>query len=118
MSGRTARNNEINCPTCQQDTYKNRNFYILVFFIFFGLGACSSSYIASNKPVKKSLLSTSSTNSISFAPSYGNSYFAFGIYAIAEGAGVSVKTIQRTLKEIDNLKYVGSGNSGHWELNE
>ena len=38
--------------------------------------------------------------------------------AIAEGAGVSVKTIQRTLKEINNLKYVGSGNSGHWELNE
>ncbi|MBF0979718.1 MAG: putative DNA binding domain-containing protein [Clostridiales bacterium] len=38
--------------------------------------------------------------------------------AIAEGAGVSIKTIQRTLKEIDNLKYVGSGNSGHWELNE
>ena len=38
--------------------------------------------------------------------------------AIAEGVGVSVKTIQRTLKEIDNLKYVGSGNSGHWELNE
>ena len=38
--------------------------------------------------------------------------------AIAEGAGVSVKTIQRTLKEIDNLQYVGSGNNGHWELNE
>ena len=38
--------------------------------------------------------------------------------AIAEGAGASVKTIQRTLKEIVNLKYVGSGNSGHWELNE
>ena len=38
--------------------------------------------------------------------------------AIAEGAGVSVKTIQRTLKKIDNLKYVGSGNGGHWELNE
>ena len=38
--------------------------------------------------------------------------------AIAEGAGVSVKMIQKTLKEIDNLKYVGSGNSGHWELNE
>ena len=38
--------------------------------------------------------------------------------AIAEGAGVSVRTIQRTLKEIDNLKYVGSGNSGHWELND
>ena len=38
--------------------------------------------------------------------------------AIAEGAGVSVKTIQRTLKEIDNLQDVGSGNNGHWELNE
>ncbi|EHI55072.1 hypothetical protein HMPREF9333_01791 [Johnsonella ignava ATCC 51276] len=38
--------------------------------------------------------------------------------AIAEGAEVSVKTIQRTLKEIDNLQYVGSGNNGHWELNE
>ena len=38
--------------------------------------------------------------------------------AIAEGVGVSVKTIQRTLKEIDNLQYVGSGNNGHWELNE
>ena len=37
---------------------------------------------------------------------------------IAEDAGVSVKTIQRALKEIDNLHYVGSGNSGHWELNE
>ncbi|WP_331681400.1 ATP-binding protein [Peptostreptococcus porci] len=37
---------------------------------------------------------------------------------MAEGAGVSVKTIQRALKEIDNLNYVGSGNNGHWELNE
>ncbi|HEL0269370.1 TPA: ATP-dependent DNA helicase RecG, partial [Streptococcus equi subsp. zooepidemicus] len=38
--------------------------------------------------------------------------------AIAAEAGVSVKTIERAIKEIDNLKYVGSGNSGHWELNE
>ena len=37
---------------------------------------------------------------------------------IADNAGVSVKTIQRTIKEIDNLKYVGRGNGGHWELNE
>ena len=37
---------------------------------------------------------------------------------MAEGAGVSVKTIQRALKEIDNLNYVDSGNNGHWELNE
>ncbi|EEK09101.1 hypothetical protein STRSA0001_0785 [Streptococcus salivarius SK126] len=51
------------------------------------MGAGNSSYIELNKPVKKSLLSTSSTNSISFAPSYGNSYFAFGIYAIADLTG-------------------------------
>lgn len=38
--------------------------------------------------------------------------------AIADSAKVSVKTIQRALKEIDNLQYVGSGNNGHWELNE
>ena len=38
--------------------------------------------------------------------------------AIAEGAGVSVKTIQRTLKEIENLKYIGSGNNGHWEFSD
>lgn len=38
--------------------------------------------------------------------------------AIADEVGVSVKTIERAIKEIDNLKYVGSGNSGHWELNE
>lgn len=30
---------------------------------------------------------------------------------MAKGAGVSVKTIQRALKEIDNLNYVGSGNN-------
>lgn len=38
--------------------------------------------------------------------------------AIADEARVSVKTIERAIKEIDNLKYVGSGNNGHWELNE
>ena len=37
--------------------------------------------------------------------------------AIADSAGVSVKTIQRTIKEIENLRYVGTGNNGHWELN-
>ena len=37
---------------------------------------------------------------------------------IAEEAGVSVKTIERTIKEIDNLKYVGRGRNGRWELNE
>ncbi len=38
--------------------------------------------------------------------------------AIAEEAGVSKKTIERYMKEIYNLKFVGSGNNGHWELDE
>jgi len=38
--------------------------------------------------------------------------------AIADEAGVSVKTVERTMKEITNLKYVGSGNKGYWELTE
>ena len=38
--------------------------------------------------------------------------------AIADEVGVSVKTIERAIKEIDNLNYVGSGNNGHWELDE
>ena len=38
--------------------------------------------------------------------------------AIAEEAGVSVKTIERAIKEIDILKYVGRGRNGRWELNE
>lgn len=38
--------------------------------------------------------------------------------AIAEEAGVSVKTIERAIKDIFNLRYVGSGNNGHWELDE
>ncbi|MDD5800940.1 MAG: HTH domain-containing protein [Solobacterium sp.] len=37
---------------------------------------------------------------------------------IADEAGVSLKTIERVIKEIDDLKYVGSGYSGHWELIE
>ena len=30
--------------------------------------------------------------------------------------GVSDKTIKRHIKNIDNLKYIGSGYSGHWEI--
>lgn len=37
---------------------------------------------------------------------------------IANEAGVSIKTIERAIKEIDNLKYVGRGSNGHWELSE
>lgn len=36
--------------------------------------------------------------------------------AIAEEAGVSVKTIERYMKAIPNLRYVGRGKYGHWEL--
>ena len=38
--------------------------------------------------------------------------------AIADEAGVSVKTIERAIKEIDNLKYVGRGSNGYWKLSE
>ena len=37
---------------------------------------------------------------------------------IAEKAGVSVKTIARELKKMDHIKYVGSGNNGHWVIEE
>ena len=37
---------------------------------------------------------------------------------IAEKAGVSVKTIARKLKEMDYIRYVGSGNNGHWEIDD
>lgn len=37
---------------------------------------------------------------------------------IAVTAGVSIKTVQRYLKEIKNLRYRGSGNNGYWELDE
>lgn len=37
---------------------------------------------------------------------------------IADEAGVSKKTIERYIKEIENLKYVGKRKSGHWEVEE
>lgn len=37
---------------------------------------------------------------------------------IANEVGVSVKTIERCMKKISNLKYVGSGKNGYWELKE
>lgn len=39
-------------------------------------------------------------------------------HAIADKAHVSVKTIERIVKEIGVLKYVGVGRNGHWEINE
>ncbi|MET3558439.1 transcriptional antiterminator [Streptococcus rupicaprae] len=38
--------------------------------------------------------------------------------AIADEVGVSIKTIQRTVKEIDHLRYIGIGSNWHWELEE
>ena len=38
--------------------------------------------------------------------------------AIANETEVSKKTIERYMKEINNLKYIGSGNNGYWELKE
>lgn len=40
------------------------------------------------------------------------------IQKIADKTGLSRKTVQRMTKEIDNLKYIGRGSNGHWELDE
>ena len=37
---------------------------------------------------------------------------------IAMILGVSEKTITRYIKDIPNIKYVGKGKNGHWELND
>jgi len=38
--------------------------------------------------------------------------------SIAAAIGVSEKTIEREMKNIHNINYVGSGYSGHWEITE
>jgi len=38
--------------------------------------------------------------------------------SIAKILGVSSKTIKRRIKEMDNVRYIGSGYSGHWEIIE
>ena len=37
---------------------------------------------------------------------------------IAEMAGVSMKTIERRLKTIQGIRYVGRGSNGHWEISD
>lgn len=32
--------------------------------------------------------------------------------------GISTKTVSRKIKDIGTVKYVGSGNNGHWEINK
>lgn len=38
--------------------------------------------------------------------------------SIAKTLGVNSKTIKRRIKEMDNVRYIGSGYSGHWEIIE
>ncbi|MBR4518868.1 MAG: winged helix-turn-helix domain-containing protein [Victivallales bacterium] len=40
------------------------------------------------------------------------------IQKISEMTGVSVRTLKRRINEIPEIRYVGSGYSGHWELLE
>lgn len=40
------------------------------------------------------------------------------IEKMSEITGVSVRTIKRRIAEMPNVKYVGSGYSGHWEIEE
>ena len=37
---------------------------------------------------------------------------------MAKYLNISLKTIRRKLSELDCVKYVGSGYSGHWEIEE
>ena len=35
---------------------------------------------------------------------------------IADVLGVSTKTVKRHIKKMNNVRYVGSGYSGYWEI--
>ena len=37
---------------------------------------------------------------------------------MGERLGMSVRTVGRKIKVLNNIKYVGSGNNGHWEITE
>ena len=37
---------------------------------------------------------------------------------MAMALGVSMRTIKRHIKEMDNVNYIGRGFSGHWEITE
>jgi ATP-dependent DNA helicase RecG len=37
---------------------------------------------------------------------------------IAQALGVSEKTIERHMKDMDNIEYVGRGYSGYWHIKE
>ena len=37
---------------------------------------------------------------------------------LAAGAGVSLRTISRKLKQMKNIHYTGSSKTGHWEIDD
>lgn len=37
---------------------------------------------------------------------------------MAKELGIGIAAVKRKIKKIPNISYVGSGNSGHWELIE
>ena len=37
---------------------------------------------------------------------------------MGERLGLSMKTIGRRIKDLGNIHYVGSGNNGHWEIDD
>ena len=37
---------------------------------------------------------------------------------IGERLGMSARTVGRKIKALNDIKYVGSGNNGHWEITE
>ena len=37
---------------------------------------------------------------------------------LAAGAGVSLRTISRKLKQMNNIHYTGSSKTGHWEIDD
>lgn len=40
------------------------------------------------------------------------------IKEMSEITGISVRTIKRRISKMPNVKYIGSGYSGHWEIEE
>ena len=35
---------------------------------------------------------------------------------IAEQLGISIRTVKRRIKELNNVKFIGRGINGHWEI--
>ena len=35
---------------------------------------------------------------------------------MSEKLGISIRTVRRKIKEMDNVEYIGHGYSGHWKI--